>query len=105
MSGDIEDKPQPLMEHLIELRSRLIWAVGAFFAAFLVCFYFAKALFDVLVLPFKWAVQWAGLDHRAVAQERSRTQAAAKLVRHAPPAARTECARRPGRRRSRSCRS
>ncbi|CAN7520124.1 twin-arginine translocase subunit TatC [Pararhizobium sp. LjRoot255] len=66
MSGDIEDKPQPLMEHLIELRSRLIWAVGAFFAAFLVCFYFAKGLFDVLVQPFKWAVQWAGLDHRNV---------------------------------------
>ncbi|WP_275782341.1 twin-arginine translocase subunit TatC [Pararhizobium gei] len=66
MSGEIEDKPQPLIEHLIELRSRLIWAVGAFFIAFLVCFYFAKALFDFLVQPFKWAVQWAGLDHRAV---------------------------------------
>src|SRR5690606_562385 len=38
MSGDIEDKPQPLIEHLIELRKRLLWAVGAFFIAFLVCF-------------------------------------------------------------------
>lgn len=66
MSADIEDKPQPLLEHLIELRSRLIWAVGAFFVAFLVCFYFAKQLFNVLVQPFKWAVNWAGLDHRAV---------------------------------------
>lgn len=66
MSGDIDDKPQPLMEHLIELRSRLIWAVGAFFAAFLVCFYFAKPLFNMLVLPFKWSVAWAGLDHRKV---------------------------------------
>ncbi len=66
MSRDIEDRPQPLMEHLIELRTRLMWAVGAFFAAFLVCFYFAKQLFNLLVLPFKWAVSWAGLSHRNV---------------------------------------
>ncbi|ASY68706.1 twin-arginine translocase subunit TatC [Sinorhizobium fredii] len=66
MSGDIEDKPQPLIEHLIELRARLMWAVGAFFVAFLVCFYFAKQLFNLLVLPFKWAVSWAGLSHRNV---------------------------------------
>lgn len=66
MSGDIEDRPQPLMEHLIELRRRLMWAVGAFFAAFLICFYFAKGLFNLLVLPFKWAVSWAGLSHRNV---------------------------------------
>ncbi|WP_026623260.1 sec-independent protein translocase protein TatC [Ensifer sp. WSM1721] len=66
MSGDIEDRPQPLIEHLIELRTRLMWAVGAFFVAFLVCFYFAKQLFNFLVLPFKWAVSWAGLSHRNV---------------------------------------
>ncbi|MCK3777647.1 twin-arginine translocase subunit TatC [Ensifer sesbaniae] len=66
MSGDIEDRPQPLIEHLIELRRRLMWAVGAFFVAFLVCFYFAKGLFNLLVLPFKWAVSWAGLNHRNV---------------------------------------
>ncbi|SIQ01890.1 Sec-independent protein translocase TatC [Rhizobium sp. RU20A] len=66
MSGDLDDKPQPLIEHLIELRSRLIWAVGAFFVAFLVCFFFAKQLFNVLVQPFKWAVSWAGLNHRNV---------------------------------------
>ncbi|SOC38218.1 Sec-independent protein translocase TatC [Rhizobium subbaraonis] len=66
MSGDYEDKPQPLIEHLIELRRRLMWAVGAFFVAFLVCFYFAKGLFNILVLPFKWAVSWAGISHRNV---------------------------------------
>jgi sec-independent protein translocase protein TatC len=59
---DIEDKPQPLIEHLIELRRRLIWAVVAFFAAFLVCFAFAKQLFNALVIPYQWAVGWAGLD-------------------------------------------
>jgi sec-independent protein translocase protein TatC len=66
MSAEIEDKPQPLIEHLIELRSRLMWAVGAFFAAFLVCFFFAKGLFNLLVIPFQWAVAWAGLDGRDV---------------------------------------
>ena len=53
MSGDIDDKPQPLIEHLIELRSRLIWAIGAFFIAFIVCFYFAKDIYNILVLPYQ----------------------------------------------------
>ncbi|WP_454849238.1 twin-arginine translocase subunit TatC [Rhizobium binxianense] len=62
MSGDIEDKPQPLIEHLMELRTRLIWSIGAFFVAFIVCFFFAKQLFNYLVYPYKLAVQWANLD-------------------------------------------
>ncbi|MBB4006024.1 twin-arginine translocase subunit TatC [Allorhizobium taibaishanense] len=62
MSDDIEDKPQPLIEHLIELRSRLIWSLAAFFVAFIVCFFFAKHLFNLLVIPYKWAVIWAHLD-------------------------------------------
>ncbi|SMC64645.1 twin-arginine translocase subunit TatC [Rhizobium sp. RU36D] len=62
MSADIEDKPQPLVEHLIELRRRLIWALAAFFVAFIVCFAFAKELFNFLVVPYRWAVIWAGLD-------------------------------------------
>ena len=62
MSGDIEDKPQPLIEHLMELRTRLIWSLGAFFVAFIACFAVAKHLFNLLVIPYKWAVLWAGLD-------------------------------------------
>ena len=62
MSGDIEDKPQPLIEHLMELRTRLIWSLGAFFIAFIACFAVAKHLFNLLVIPYKWAVIWAGLD-------------------------------------------
>jgi sec-independent protein translocase protein TatC len=62
----VEESQAPLMEHLIELRRRLIWAIVAFFAAFLGCFYFAKQLFNLLVIPFKWAVQWAGLPHDKV---------------------------------------
>ena len=62
MSGDIEDKPQPLIEHLVELRKRLIWSLGAVFVAFILCFFFAKELFNLLVVPYKWAVLWAGMD-------------------------------------------
>ncbi len=62
MSGDIEDKPQPLMEHLIELRPRLMWAVGAFFVAFLVCFYFAKDIFNMLVQPYQMGGGMGRLD-------------------------------------------
>ena len=59
---EIDKSSAPLMEHLVELRTRLIWALGSFFVAFLVCFYFAKQIFNLLVLPFQWASGWAGLD-------------------------------------------
>lgn len=59
---DIDSSSAPLMEHLIELRRRLMWAIGGFFVAFLVCFFFAKQLFILLVIPFQWATEWAGLD-------------------------------------------
>src|SRR5690606_22649074 len=49
------------IEHLVELRSRLIWSLVGFFIAFLVCFFFAKQLFNLLVLPFQWATAWAGI--------------------------------------------
>ena len=41
----------PLLDHLIELRQRLLYSVLALFAAFLVCFYFAEELFNFLVRP------------------------------------------------------
>ena len=63
---EIEKSSAPLIEHLIELRTRLIWAIGGFFVAFLGCFFFAKQLFNLLVIPFKWATAWAGLDPHKV---------------------------------------
>jgi sec-independent protein translocase protein TatC len=59
---DIDQSSAPLIDHLIELRSRLMWALAGFFVAFLVCFFFAKQIFNLLVIPFQWATQWAGLD-------------------------------------------
>jgi sec-independent protein translocase protein TatC len=51
---DIEATKAPLMEHLIELRSRLIKAVAAFFVTCVVCFFFAKGIYNVLTWPYCW---------------------------------------------------
>ncbi|MFI4961400.1 MAG: twin-arginine translocase subunit TatC [Hyphomicrobiales bacterium] len=51
---DIEATKAPLLEHLIELRSRLIKAVLAFAVMFALCFVFAKDIYNVLVWPFVW---------------------------------------------------
>ena len=53
---DIEASRMPLMEHLIELRSRLIKTLVAVLAAFLLCFYFAGTIYNILVIPYEWAV-------------------------------------------------
>ncbi len=65
-TDEVESSQAPLIEHLTELRKRLIWAIVAFFAAFLLCFAYAKQLFVFLVEPFKWAVGWAGLPQDKV---------------------------------------
>jgi sec-independent protein translocase protein TatC len=51
---NIESTKAPLMEHLIELRSRLIKALIAFGIAFVLCFFFAKTIYNVLTWPFVW---------------------------------------------------
>jgi sec-independent protein translocase protein TatC len=51
---EIEASKAPLMDHLIELRSRLIKALIAFALAFILCFVFAKQIYNVLVWPFVW---------------------------------------------------
>src|ERR1700674_1266721 len=51
---DIEASKAPLMDHLIELRSRLIKALIAFGIAFVGCFFFAKTIYNILTWPFVW---------------------------------------------------
>jgi sec-independent protein translocase protein TatC len=53
---DIDATKAPLIEHLIELRRRLIWALIAIFIAFIVCFYFAKPIYNLLLWPYRVAV-------------------------------------------------
>ena len=48
---DIDDTKAPLMEHLVELRRRLLWCLAALALAFFTCLYFAREIFSVLVQP------------------------------------------------------
>jgi sec-independent protein translocase protein TatC len=52
--ADIEASKAPLLDHLIELRSRLIKALLGFGIAFIFCFFFAKHIYNWLVWPFVW---------------------------------------------------
>ena len=56
---DIDASKAPLIEHLIELRRRLMWTLLAVFLAFLVCFWFAKPIYNLLLWPYRVA---AGTD-------------------------------------------
>tara|TARA_R110000765_G_scaffold281195_1_gene378525 strand:- start:522 stop:1298 length:777 start_codon:yes stop_codon:yes gene_type:complete len=48
---DLDDSKAPLIEHLMELRQRLLWSVAALVAAFLVSMFFADEIFGILVQP------------------------------------------------------
>jgi len=57
---EIEATKAPLMDHLIELRSRLIKALLAFVVAMILCFFFAKQIYNVLTWPY---VRMAGPEN------------------------------------------
>ena len=48
----IDASKAPLMDHLIELRQRLIWSLVAFVGMFLLCFFLAKPIYNILVWPY-----------------------------------------------------
>jgi sec-independent protein translocase protein TatC len=64
VSDDIKEDgdKMPLLDHLVELRTRLMYAFGGFIIAFFVCFYFANPMFDFLVRPL--AGIWEGEENR-----------------------------------------
>lgn len=47
----IDDKPMPLLEHLVELRRRLLWSAVTFIVAFVVCYHFSSAIYRFLAAP------------------------------------------------------
>ncbi len=53
---EVEASRAPLIEHLIELRSRLIKAIVAFVLMFFICFALAKYIYNILVWPYVLAV-------------------------------------------------
>ncbi|MTI45674.1 Sec-independent protein translocase TatC [Roseibium hamelinense] len=52
---DIDASKAPLIEHLIELRQRLMWSIAAILVMFIVCFFFATDIFNILVVPYERA--------------------------------------------------
>lgn len=48
---DIDDSKAPLLDHLIELRRRLLWSVVVLAVLFFTCLAFAKEIFGLLVQP------------------------------------------------------
>ena len=50
---DIDETQAPLLDHLIELRSRLVRCVAALLVAFGICLYFADPILGFLIQPLK----------------------------------------------------
>jgi sec-independent protein translocase protein TatC len=62
---EIEASRAPLLDHLLELRNRLIVACVAMLVAFVACFGFSKDIFAFLVAPFLAALRSVDPEHAA----------------------------------------
>lgn len=62
----IDDKPMPLLDHLIELRRRLLWSMVAFLIAFFVCYFFSKSIYSFLAEPLAHAMRRHGDDPQMI---------------------------------------
>lgn len=60
MSDEVEDSSMSLVEHLAELRNRLIWAVAAFLVAMVACFTFGQQILDFLLGPIEKSMRELG---------------------------------------------
>jgi sec-independent protein translocase protein TatC len=64
--AEADEAKMPLLDHLIELRTRLLRSAIAVLALFFVCYYFAPAIYDFLVQPLADAYAQAGRDGRLI---------------------------------------
>jgi len=62
----IHDKPMPLLEHLVELRRRLLWSAAAFMVAFALCYHFSGPIYNFLTIPLVHAMQARGDQARLI---------------------------------------
>jgi sec-independent protein translocase protein TatC len=65
-NDEIEASAAPLIEHLAELRTRLIRSVLAFFVAMVACFFVAEPILDLLVDPIADVLRSRGEDPRLI---------------------------------------
>lgn len=59
-TNDIDDSSAPLVEHLIELRNRIIWSVAAFLVGMILCFVVAEPILDFLLHPIELSMRELG---------------------------------------------
>jgi len=59
--GKYDDSQATLIEHLSELRKRLVWSIAYIFVGFLVCWVFSERLFDIVRHPIAPYLQHGGL--------------------------------------------
>jgi sec-independent protein translocase protein TatC len=62
VTDSVEETKMPLLEHLVELRSRMLYSIITLIVVFFVCFFFAAPLFNFLVAPL--ANLWQGDPER-----------------------------------------
>ena len=60
MTEEVEDSTAPLIEHLAELRDRLIKSVVAFIIGMVICFAFSKEILDFLLVPIEQIMRELG---------------------------------------------
>lgn len=68
-NADPEEHKMPLLEHLVELRRRLLYSVVAFLVAFVVCYAFSKNLYGFLVQPLATIMEEVGGSQRMIYTE------------------------------------
>ena len=57
---ELEEGRMPLLDHLVELRNRLMYAAAAIIAAFLICYAFKEHIYQFLVQPLADALKERG---------------------------------------------
>lgn len=64
--ADIEASRMPLLDHLIELRRRLIYCLIGFILLFFICYYFAPEIYQFLAQPLADAMAQKGGERRMI---------------------------------------
>lgn len=59
---EIDASAAPLLEHLTELRQRIIYSFIVFFLFFCLCFFVRDYILEWLVRPYRWAISFSGGD-------------------------------------------
>ena len=64
LANTLDDKEMPLIDHLIELRNRLVYSVATLFVAFIACYFFAQDIYAFLAAPLAEVLE--GEDRRMI---------------------------------------